>query len=136
MCFGTVAAGLIGDFICALPRAELVRVDCVEFPESEAVLGLRAVLTGMRERELRLDVFVELEEDGGSREGGRSVPYILEVGGLDGGPEKSLLVLRCKFVGRFGIDFSDLISSSVGVTPKYQADGDDGEVSCICRPRS
>lgn len=79
---------------------------------------------------------VELGDEGGSREGERSVPYMLDVGGLEGAPEKSLLVLRCKFEGRFGMDLSVLISSNVGVIPKYQAEGDDGEISCICRPRS
>ena len=131
MCFGTVITDLIGDFRCARPNAELVRADCVELPESDAVLCLRAVLIGMREYEFRLEVVVELEDEGGSREGDRSVPYMLEVGGLDEAPENSLLVLRCKFVGRSGMDFSFLISSNVGVPLRYQADGEDGDISCI-----
>lgn len=79
---------------------------------------------------------MELEEDGGSRDGDRLVPYILEVGGLEGAPEKSLLVLRCRFAERSGIFFSVLISSSVGVMPTYHAEGDEGEISGIGRPRS
>jgi len=138
-CFGIVAAGLVGDLICDLPNAEPARVDCVEFPESDAVLSRRAVLIGMRDRELRLEVVVELEEDGGSRDGDRLTPYILDVGGFEGAPEKSLLVLRCRLEGRSGIFFSILISSSVGVRPRYHAEGDEGdegEISGIDCPRS
>lgn len=79
---------------------------------------------------------VELEEDCGSRDGDKLVPYIFDVGGFDGAPEKSLLVLRCRFDGRSGIFLSILISSSVGVIPKYHAEGDEGEISGIGRPRS
>ena len=42
-------------------------------------------------------------------------------------PAKSLRVLRCILGGRLGITFSILISSSVGVTPRYHAEGDDGD---------
>ena len=73
-------------------------MDWVEFPESDAVLILLLVLIGMRDCEFRFELFaVELGGDGGSPEGDRSVPYKFEAGGLDGAPEKSLLVLRCRF---------------------------------------
>ena len=42
---------------------------------------------------------------------------------------KSLLVRRCIFGGNSGIAFSVLISSKVGVAPKYQAEGDEGLIS-------
>lgn len=79
---------------------------------------------------------IVLGEDGRSCGGGKSVPYILDVGGLDGAPVKSLLVRRCIFVERLGICFSVLISSNVGMTPEYQAEGEDGEPSETWRCRS
>lgn len=72
---------------------------------------------------------IVLGEDGRSCVGERSVPYVLDVGGPDGTPVKSLLVRRCMFVERLGNCFSVLISCSVGMTPEYQAEGDDGEPS-------
>ena len=79
---------------------------------------------------------VELGGEGVIREGDRSDPYIFEAGGLDGAPEKSLLVLRCKFDGNSGICFSVLISSNVGVAPRYQAAGEDGVASSMGLPCS
>ena len=72
---------------------------------------------------------IVLGEVGRSCGGGNSVPYILDVGGPDGAPVKSLLVRRWMVVERHGICFSVLISSNVGMTPEYQAEGDDGEPS-------
>lgn len=109
-----------------LPNAELFLVDGVELPESDVVLK-RRVLIGIRDWELRLDVPIEIGEDGRSRVDERSVPYILDVGGPVGTPVKSLLVRRWIFVGGFGICFSILISSNDGMTFEYQAEGDDGE---------
>lgn len=77
-------------------------------------------------------------EDGGGEDG---AGYDEESGmgiGVDGGggrgskPAKSLRVLRCSFGGRFGIIFSILISSNVGVTPRYHADGEDGDTRRVC----
>lgn len=48
-------------------------------------------------------------------------------GGRGSRPTKSLLVLRCILGGRLGMTFSILISSSVGVNPRYHAEGDDGD---------
>ena len=70
-----------------------------------------------------------LGEDGRCCLGDESAPYILDVGGPDGAPVKSLLVRRCRFVDIFGTGLSALISSNVGMTLGYQADGDDGEPS-------
>ena len=41
---------------------------------------------------------------------------------------KSLLVRRCMFRSKSGIAFSVLISSKVGVAPRYQAEGDSGDL--------
>ena len=41
---------------------------------------------------------------------------------------KPLLVRRCMFRGNSGIAFSVLISSKVGVAPRYQAEGDVGDL--------
>ncbi len=128
-----VAAIRVGDLNLALPSAELARADCEELPESDVAL-IRRVLIGIRDWEFRFEVLAELEVEGGSRGGERLVPCILNVGGPEGAPVKSLLVRRCKFWGNSGIAFSVLISSKVGVAPKYQADGDEGDISG--RPRS
>lgn len=56
-----------------------------------------------------------------------SIVDVLGEGGRGGTPVKSLLVRRCIDGGRLGMVFSILISSSVGVTPRYHAVGDDGE---------
>ena len=127
------AAIRVGDLSLALPSAELARADCVELPESDVAL-IRRVLMGMRDWELRFEVLAELDVEGGSRGGERLVPYILNVGGPEGAPVKSLLVRRCIFGGNSGIAFSVLISSKVGVAPKYQAEGDEGLISGL--PRS
>ena len=117
----------------ALPSAELARADCEELPESDVAL-IRRVLIGIRDCEFRFEVLAELEVEGGSRGGERLVPCILNVGGPEGAPVKSLLVRRCIFGGNSGMDFSVLISSKVGVSPKYQAEGDEGDFSGL--PRS
>ena len=123
----------VGDFTGARPSAEFARVDWAELPESEVVLN-RRVDIGIRDCEFRLEVLVELGEDGGSRSrcGERFVPNILEAGGREGAPEKSLLVLRCMLEGRSGMFPSFLISSSVGVTPRYHADGEEGVIPAPC----
>ena len=133
LCFDVVAAIRVGDLNLALPSAELARADCVELPESDVAL-IRRVLIGIRDCEFRFDVLAELEVEGGSRGGERLVPYTLNVGGPEGPLVKSLLVRRCMFRGNSGIAFSVLISSKVGVAPRYQAVGDEGDISG--RPRS
>ena len=133
LCLDADAAIRVGDLNLALPSAELARADCVELPESDVALILR-VLIGIRDWEFRFEVLAELEVEGGSRGGERLVPYILNVGGPEGAPVKSLLVRRCILGGNSGIALSVLISSNVGVAPKYQAEGDGGDTSG--RPRS
>ena len=78
---------------------------------------------------------MELEEEGGSRSRGgeRLVPRVLDVGGLEAGaPVKSLLVRRCMFAGSSGM-LPVLISSNVGVAPKYHAEGEDGDLDSRVR---
>lgn len=113
------------------PMAELARVDGVELPESEFRLGRRE-LTGMRDCESRLYVRIDAGDEESSGGGGERWESSLAEGLGDdsrgGSPVKSLLVRRCIDGGRLGTVFSVLISSNVGVTPRYQADGDDGEI--------
>lgn len=132
-CSGLGGAALArdGDLTPALPSAELLRVEGVELPESEVVLS-RRVLIGIRDCEFRFDVLVEAGEEGGEK----FAPYILDVGGNDGTPSKSLRVRRCMFVGRSGRIFSALISSNVGAAPRYHAVGEEDDTPGLCRSRS
>lgn len=114
-------------------------MDGLELPESEVVLKRRE-LTGMRDWESRrcgrlftgvvgrtgLEDWIG--EDGVSydEESGMGIG-VEDTGGRGSKPAKSLLVLRCNLGGRSGIVLSILISSSVGVRPRYQADGEDGD---------
>ena len=136
-----IAAPLFTAVNCAdcLSSAEFVRVDGLELPESEAVLKRRELM-GMRDCESRrcerlftgVVGIAGLEdssgEDGASYDDGSGMGIAVEgPGGRGSKPAKSLRVLRCIFGGRLGIIFSILISSSVGVKPRYHADGEDGD---------
>lgn len=110
--------------------AELFLVEGVELPESEFILSRRE-LTGIRDCESRLNARVDVGDDGVGWGGARLETGIVDVSGegsRGGAPVKSLLVRRCMDGGRLGTVFSILISSSVGVTPRYHAVGDDGEI--------
>ena len=106
--------------------AEFARVDGAELPESEFTLS-RRVLSGIRDWEFLFDFVEDVGEDFRLEGGicGRNV-----VAGRMDTPVKSLCVRRCLRDGSSGIAFSDLISSSVGFVPRYQADGDDVPKSC------
>jgi hypothetical protein len=119
--------------------AELVRVEGVEFPESELTLNRRATM-GMRDCASRRYEWTVVGESGatgpcgsggadpaGGDDGSAAGFRIDGEGGRGRTPAKSLCVRRCIWGGRLGMTFSVLISSRVGVTPRYQAEGDDGE---------
>ena len=114
--------------------AEFVRVEDAEFPESELIL-LRRVLTGIRDCEPRLPIPADLVGGLGDSRccGGNGCGVLAGNGDLIGIPVKSLLVRRCIPGGRLGTVFSILISSNVGMTPRYHAEGDDGETSPASR---
>lgn len=117
------------------PSAELFLVEGDELPESELRLRRRE-LTGIRDCESRLYVRVDVGDNGRGRgwtmvEGG--IVNLVGEGGPRGAPVKSLLVRRCIDGGRSGSVFSVLISSNVGVTPRYHAEGDDGETLRVLR---
>lgn len=129
----------VANCVECLSSAELVRVDGLELPESEVVLKRRELI-GMRDCESRRcgRLFtgvvgrMGLEdwsgEDGASYDEGSGMGIgVDDTGGRGNKPAKSLRVLRCILGGRFGIIFSILISSRVGVKPRYHADGDDGD---------
>ena len=125
-----IALNPFGDTTCpeCLSKAELVRVEGVEFPESEFWLRRRELI-GMRDCESRLYVLGEVGDKGRFGRARLATGAGSRVGeeGLGDMPVKSLLVRLCIFGGMLGIFFSILISSSVGVTPRYHAEGDDGD---------
>lgn len=104
--------------------------DSPELSESDVPL-VRRVRTGIRECELLLrsaETCVDGITSGGGDVVDTCVPKALALDGFTELPEKSLLVLR-RIPGAWaGMDLSILILSSEGVTPKYKAVGDDGDI--------
>ena len=109
--------------------AEVVLADRTELPESDVPL-VRRVRTGIRDCELRLEC--PERSFGGVTSGGGDVvvtcvPKALALDGFAEIPEKSLLVLLCIPRAWADVVLFVCIPSSEGVTPKYQAVGDDGD---------
>lgn len=109
--------------------AEVVLADRTELPESDVPL-VRRVRTGMRDCEWRLEC-PEKSFGGVPSAGGdvviTCVPKALALDGFAEIPAKSLLVLLCIPMAWDDAGLFVCIPSSEGVTPEYQAVGDDGD---------
>lgn len=83
----------------------------------------------MRDGGLGTALVGDVGGDGLGGESGAAVGAWNVVDGRCGTPVKSLRVRRWRREGNSGITLSVLISSSVGVTPRYQAEGEEGDSS-------
>ena len=106
-------------------------LDEVDCPESEVALIRRPALIGIRDWEIRLAVVGDCIGESCSCGGDMMVivlPWELESGATVNELETiSLLDLRCIPSGRAGTGLSRSMPSREGVTPIYQAVGDEGD---------